>query len=158
MAILGATPIDFSRMRINSPGFAVMVVTLYFISSPPVRLMMRGAPADSNDPAVRNRIKRMADTRRMNHSLCTRLLFAERPDVSDERVEIGALQLRVAGHQRLALDRAAHGDHAPEFHVGQRAHVGAVSVVARLRLQGAGRRSIAASRFPMTRHAIGLVE
>jgi hypothetical protein len=44
IAILGIDPVDFSTTCSVSPGFALIVVTLYFISSPPASSTVRPAP------------------------------------------------------------------------------------------------------------------
>jgi hypothetical protein len=61
-------------------------------------------------------------------------------------------------HQRLAFGRAAHPDDVADLFVRQRAHVGAVGVIARRRLQHAGARTIALAAFAVACHAVGLVK
>ena len=82
----------------------------------------------------------------------------EVPRRERQRIEGLAIQLRMARHQRLALDRPAHLDDAADFFVGEGAHVRVIGVIAGRRLQHSGGRTVTFSLLAMARDAVRFVQ
>src|SRR5215211_3066231 len=94
MATFGIVPVDTSRRRRGSPARALMVVTLNFMSSPPVRSIVRGGSAGAPEKRTRNEIAR---NRMRAPYECGPSLHRARPALYDRRHTASADRLDVDG-------------------------------------------------------------